>query len=288
MRRALVLVGVLLAGLCATAPALAVAAEAPIRDAKFELREHGFRVSLKSEIGEEKVVLGLDRHGEVAVYETDAEITADTVKARFGQLGELDYTFTPTQQVGCTGFAEGTFGGTFDFTGENEYVKFEAPRARGTFLGTSKQGCKEARRVAAGSRRAGSEAKREGTEDEASLLAHTALPLPARSMLVFEGEAKHRRLVVFDAFQQEKREGMLIARGAETTGPPRDFTWNLKAGTARVDPPAPFTGTATFKRRPGGPAIWTGSLRAPMLGGQPFRLAGSEFQAQLINGSPLD
>lgn len=142
--------------------------------------------------------------------------------------------------------------------------------------------------MAAGSRLAGSEAQREATKDEASLLAHTALPLPTRSLLVFEGEAKHRRYTFFDAFQQEKVEGMLVARGAETAGPPRDFTWNLKAGTARIDPPAPFTGSAIFERRPGGHSVWRGSLRVPVLGGQPFRLAGSDFQAQLIKGSILD
>jgi hypothetical protein len=287
MRRALVLAGVMLAELSATGPPLAAAAEVPIPDAKFELHEDGFVVTLKSEIGEEKVVLTLYRHGEVAYYETPAEFTDDSVKARFGQLGELDYAFTSAERAGpCSEFAEGTFEGTFDFTGENEYVEFEAPRARGTFLGSPKKGCKEApsgrHSVASG------QEELRAAKDEASLLVHTALPLPARSLIVFEGEARHRRYVFFNAIQQEKVEGMLVARGAQTAGPRSSFTWNLKAGTAHIDPPAPFTGGATFKRRPGGRSVWRGSLRAPMLGGQPFRLAGGEFQAQLLKGSPLD
>jgi hypothetical protein len=124
--------------------------------------------------------------------------------------------------------------------------------------------------------------------EEASLLAHTARPLPLRSLLVFEGEANHRRHVFFSAFEDEEEEGMTIARGAQTAGPPRDFTWDLKAGTARIAPPAPFSGSATFKRRPGGRSAWRGSLRAPVLGGQPMRLAGGDFKAQLIEGSLLD
>ena len=287
MRRALVIAGVMLAGLLAAAPAPAAAAEAPVRDAKFELHEDGFLVTMKSEIGEEKVVLTLWRHGEVAYYEVPAELTDDTVKARFGQLGELDYTFTPAGRAGpCSEFANGTFEGMFTFTGENGYVKFEADRAPGFFLGVPKKGCKHA----PGRRRAVASTQKEPrtAKDEASLLVHTPRVQPLRSMLVFEGEAKHRRDVFFSAFEYEKEEGMLIARGAQTVGPRRDFTWDFKAGTARVDPPAPFTGSATFERRPGGHSAWRGSLRAPMLGGTPFRLAGSDFQAQLIKGSILD
>lgn len=287
MRRAVHILVASLAAPLVLSP-VASAAEAPIRDVKFELHEGGFLVAVKSEIAEEKVVLTLYRHSEVAMYETSAEFTDTTVKARFGQLGELDYAFTPASRSGsCSGLADGTYEGTFTFTGENEYVKFDADRAHGTFLGSPRKGCKEARRAPA-SRPAGSEAKRGAVDDEASLLAHSSLPLPARSLVVFESVVKGRPRVFFSAFEEEKAEGMLIARGAQAAGSRRDFTWNLKAGTARIDPPAPFTGSATFKRRPGGHPVWRGSLRAPMLGGQPFRLTGGDFQAQLIKGSLLD
>lgn len=125
-------------------------------------------------------------------------------------------------------------------------------------------------------------------EEEASLLVHTRRSLPIRSMLVIEGEDRHRRLVAFSALEQERREGMRISRGAEAVAPARAFVRDLKAGTAHVDPPAPFTGSATFARRPGGHSVWRGSLRAPLFGGRPFRLAGRDFQAQLIKGSILD
>jgi hypothetical protein len=281
VKRAVLILIASLAALLVVNP-VASATGAPLREVKFELHEDGFLVTLKSEIGQEKVVLTLYRHREVAYYEVPAELTDDTVKARFGQLGEVDYTFTPTLRAGpCSGFAEGTFEGTFDFTGENEYVSFEVPRARGTFLGSPTKGCKEARRAAGGK-------QQNAAEDEASLLVHTVGTLPLRSMIIFESAAKHRPRVFFSAFESEEEEGMLIARGAQTLAPRSAFTWNLKAGTAHIDPPAPFTGSATFKRRPGGHSVWRGSLRAPLLGGQPFRLAGSDFQAQLIEGSLLD
>jgi hypothetical protein len=284
VRRAVLILAASLAALLAAVPA---ASAAPPHRIEFELHEDGFLITVKSEASEEKVVLTLFRHGEVAVYETGAELTDDTVKARFGKLGELDYAFTPARGAGrCAELGGGTFEGTFAFTGENEYVKFEADRASATVLGRGSNKCKEGRRAAIASRRA--EAKREAAEDEAALLVHSRLPLPIRSMLVFEIEEKHRRSVYFSAFETEKEEGMLIARGAQVAARPGAFRWNLSAGTAHVAPPAPFSGTAVYKRRPGGHSVWRGSLRAPLLGGRPFRLAGGDFQAQLIEGSPLD
>ncbi len=277
MRRGLVLAGVFVAVLLAAVPTAA----APIRELEFELHQQGFLVTVKGELTEEEVVLTLSRHGEVAFYEVPAEITGDSVKARFGQFGELDYSFTPARRLlPCPGMAEGTYEGTFDFTGENEYVKFEAPRARGTFLGPAKRGCKEAPRAG------GDNERRPGRE--ASLLGHSTPPWPIKSLLVMEFEEKHRHRVLFDAVQSEKVEGMLVARGAATLAPRRDFTWNLEAGTARIDPPAPFTGRAAYKRRPGGHSVWRGSLRAPVLGGEPIRLVGGDFRVQLLKGSPLD
>jgi hypothetical protein len=287
VRRAVLIVAVALATLFVAVP-VASAAEAPLRLAKFELRAGGFLVTVKSQITEEKVELSLYRHGEVALYETAAEITDDTVKARFGRLGELDYTFIPAKGAKrCGEIAEGTFEGTFAFTGENEYVKFEVPRARGTFLVPSTKACTEGRGATASPRTAAKAKPKAGVE-EASLLVHDKTR-PLRSMVVFEGEAKHhRRHVFFSAFQSEEVEGMLIARGAQVIGRPRDFTWNLKAGTARIAPPAPFIGSATFERRPGAKPRWSGSLQVPLLGGQPFPLTGHDFQAQLIKGSILD
>jgi hypothetical protein len=284
VKRAVLILAAALAVLLGAVP---VASAAPPHRIEFELHESGFLVTVKSEAGEEKVVLTLFRHGEVAVYETEAELTEDTVKARFGKLGELDYAFTPARGAGrCAELGAGTFEGTFAFTGENEYVKFEADRASATVFGRGSNKCKEGRRAAISARRA--QVGRGAAEDEAALLVHSRLPLPIRSMLVFEIEEKDRDRAFFSSFNEEKAEGMLIARGAQVAAPRRDFTWNLKTGTAHIAPPAPFTGSATFERRPGGHSVWRGSLRAPMLGGQPFRLAGGDFQAQLIEGSPLD
>jgi hypothetical protein len=191
MRRALVLAGVVLAGLLAMVPALA-------------------RPRLLSR--------------------PKKNSSDDSVKAKFGDLGELNFGSGPKDGVPkCLG--ELTFTGSFTFTGENEYVNFEADRARGSTFGSAKKGCRGARRPVAARR-----AVEAGGEEEAALLIHTPRPFPVRSMLVVEGEKDHHRIVAFSAFEQETTEGMRIARGAQALGGGSSFTWNLKAGTAHVDP----------------------------------------------------
>lgn len=140
MRRALVLVLVCGAALLGTGPTSAAAREGPLFKPEFRLHADGFLVQLKVESDGKHVVLNLFRHGQSAYYETAAQITEDSVKAHFGSLCDLDYTFTPASTPGkgaeCAGArakTEGTFRGRFDFAGENDYVKFDIGQAHGSF-----------------------------------------------------------------------------------------------------------------------------------------------------------
>jgi hypothetical protein len=54
-----------------------------------------------------------------------------------------------------------------------------------------------------------------------------------------------------------------------------------RRGTAFVDPPAPFAGSARYVRRRGARDRWTGSLTAALLGLGRVRLAGPGFAAGL-------
>ncbi len=291
MRRALVLIATTLAAFLAASPA-ASAAEGWTGLVKFNLRAGGFRVSAQSEVDHEKakLLLSLYRHGEVAIYEAPAEIDGEHVKARFGSLGELDYTFVPSGHPGpCVESFKGTYQGTFHFTGENDFVSFEAGQAPGTYRGPPKD-CAGAgpRRSSAAPRPA--VAEDEGPDaDEATLTATSGHKLPADVLLAVRYEDESGRPRVFcSAYHEEREEGMLIARGAQVAAAPRSFTYDLDTGTARVAPPAPFTGSATFKRLSGKRTAWRGSLRMPVLGEQPRRLTGSAFTARLSEGSPFD
>lgn len=297
MRRAL-LVPAVLALLLAASPA-ASAVEPSIREPEFTLHADGFLVRLKSETGA-KVVLTLYRHGQTAYYETPARITEDSVEARFGRFGELDYTFTPAagkdpRCKGADGTSEGTFQGTFDFTGENHYVTIEADRAHGSFELFPTAGCAEPPAGPARTTRS-RRAHPAGQGDRGQAEAKGEVTLQAAAggrrradyLLAFTLPTKRGTKLLVNGFRAEKREGMLVERGAQTAAPPSALRWDRAAGIARLTPPAPFRGGAELRRRPGGRPIWRGSLTVPILGGRPIRLTGARFKASIGSGSLVD
>jgi hypothetical protein len=290
-RLALLLIAVIAVGLLSFAGSVGAASGRALLQAKFELKAAGFQVAVETEASEEKVVLSLYRRGQVAIYQAPATFTEDSLHARFGRFGELDYTFTEDPvSKDCRGLGKGTFNGTFTFTGENDFVHFEADRARGTLFATGSPGCKEGPgpRLSSPHFRPGAAAPgRAKPVEEVTLSAHSR-KLPIRFLLVFTTEYKGREQAFFNAFRQEKLEGMVIARGVQTSGGLGTFRWDLDAGTARLDPPAPFLGSAVLRPRSSGPPSWSGSLRVPVLGGKPIRLAGPGMVSELDAGSPID
>jgi hypothetical protein len=297
MRRPLLVLLLVLAAIPATA---ASAAESPIRRPEFTLHADGFLVRLRSETDSSKVVLTLYRHGQTAYYETTARITEDSVEARFGKLGELDYTFAPAagkepRCKGADGTREGTFQGTFDFTGENRYVTIDADRAHGSFELFPAAGCEEqsaGQARATPSRRARSagpggrgQAEAKG---EVTLQAAAGGRRRADYLLAFTMATKRGVKLFINGFRAEKLEGMLVERGVQTAAPPSALRWDRAAGVARLTPPAPFRGSAELRRRPHGRPIWRGSLTVPILGGSPVRLTGRRFRASIGPGSLTD
>jgi len=292
MRRALVLAGVLFAGLVVV-PALAAGAEREVeRELAFSLEAEGFtgEVFVSNNDGEVSATLIVNRGSQVAFYSTPAKVTAERVTARFGGLGELDYRFTPKQngRIECTGSENGeaVFEGTFDFTGENGYVHFEADHAEGFFqIYPEPKNCAEhrlARRFVP---------YHPSYSDEGATLharAGSRAKGRMREVIVFDDGRPGHRVLVY-ATLGERREGMSVARGVQLTAGSRVFRWNLKKGTATLRPPAPFTGSATFTRRGhDGHGTWRGSLGMPILGGEPVDLAGREFRSFIHKGVPQD
>jgi hypothetical protein len=268
------------------------AAEEPQYSVEFTLHVEGFDVSVMSEITEQKLVLRLYRGGEVAYYEVKPQITAETVKARFGRLGELDLRFrratTPrsTECKGARGEGEGTFEGTIAFTGENGYVHIDADRAQGRLETFPAGACERPQARPAIEEPLPRRAATGQGEGQATLEAVAGSPSAARFLLAFGTKRAKGTETVITAAREEQREGMLIARGAQVVAGAGAFHWNLAAGTAELHPPAPFSGRAVFHRRPSGGARWTGSLWAPVLGAQPVRLTGGRFRAKLFYGKP--
>jgi hypothetical protein len=291
MRRALVIAGVMLAGLLVVAPASAPAASREVeREVTFELpAPGGFKALLDTtdNDGEVSALLIIYRGSQVAYYSTPAKVTANRVTARFGTLGELDFRFRPKGggAVRCTGSENGEaiFDGTFTFTGENEYVHLEADHAEGEFqVYPEPKGCRKtrlARRVVPYHPSYSSKG--------ATLNARAASRAEgvAREVIVSDGGGGGTHRIAIYASLGEEREGMTIARGVQLAARSSAFRWSLEKGTATLRPPAPFTGSAHFVRHGNnGHGVWTGSLAMPVLGGEPVPLAGSDFLAFLHKG----
>lgn len=287
MRRALVLISVLAAALLGTGSTSAWAGETTLKP-EFKLRVDGFIVQLKTDSDSRHVVLTLWRHGLDAYYETTAKITEDSITAHFGRLGELDYTFTPKAGAGpnCAGRIakpEGTFRGSFEFRGENGYVQIDADHAHGSFEVFPATSCSKPQALL---RR--KPAKSSKPAKEVTLTAAVGNRHRGEALLAFTLPAKKGTLLYINGFRAEEREGMLIERGATLITRPRVLQWDPKFETARLDPPAPFSGSAEFVRRPHGKSTWLGSLRTPLLGGGTLHLAGGRFKATFGEGSIVD
>jgi hypothetical protein len=294
MRRALVLAGVLFAGVLFVVPTLAAGAAREVqRELAFGLEVDGFKavVFVSNNDGEVSATMIVARGRLVAYYTTPAKVTAERVTARFGGLGELDYRFAPKRngKIKCTGAEEGeaVFEGTFNFTGENGYVQIEASRAEGSFqIYPEPKSCQPSRPAAFAAPYHPSY-----SEQGATLEARAASPAErtSREVTVFDEGRQGRRRVVVLATLVEAREGMGVARGVQLSAGRGAFHSNLEAGTATLRPPRPFTGSATFiQHGHNGHGTWTGSLAMPILGGGSVELAGNEFQAFIHKGVPQD
>jgi hypothetical protein len=297
MRRALVIAGVMFAGLLAAASASAQAdPRFPEREVGFELpAAEGFKALLDTTDNDGAVTATLIVHRgkQIAYYTTPAKITADRVTARFGTLGELDFHFKAKRggSVRCTGAegGEAVFDGTFTFTGENDYVHLEAEHAEGSFqVYPEPKGCQDT--PSASARRV---VPYQPTYSDQGATLRARLGSRAggavREVSVADGGGRRRHPVGIYGLLAEAREGMSVSRGVWMEAPSSTFGWSLGKGTATLRPPGPFTGSAHFVRHgTNGHGTWTGSLTMPVLGGEPVRLAGPDFRAFLHKGVQQD
>jgi hypothetical protein len=246
-----------------------------------------------------KVTLEIEGRHQIVSYEVEGNGTEAGLKVQFGKLGVIDVAFEPGNTrtfkppKGCKGepstFSEGVYVGTIQFTGERNYVRLEATRAKGTMGVSRPPECPKDR----GSGRLKQLPRPsllgplQRTEAEGASLS----VISRRCRCFFGAYAipgdEGRELTLLLGAKSEHREGMQISRGAILETGPSTFTFNHKAGTASVDPPPPFTGTATFKRRPG-QDLWRSTLRVPLLGAEPLSLRGRGFHARLARQPPGD
>jgi len=270
-------------------------------DVRFGLdADHGLHATVENF---EKVTLEIERKGRFVTYEAPGEVTETGLKVRFGKLGVIDVVFQPTKTrtdkppKGCEGkpsiSSEGFFVGTIDFTGEREYVRIEAGQAKGTLSVWRESewrcpGHRGAMRPPQGDSRLptlGSLRRSEAEEEPATLSAFS------RQCRCFFGayakrDRKGRGSSTFVGAEVERREGMEISRVTYANAGASAFVFDQAAGTARVDPPPPFSGNAAFKRRPHSRDLWRGAIQVPLLGDDPLSFRGQNVRASLVRALP--
>jgi len=296
----LAIAALLLTAPVAAAPAAEPATRSPSVDLQFGLAaNHGLHAEVANF---EQITLEIKRKGHFVTYEVPGEVTETGLKAQFGALGLIDVTFEATKTSteeppkGCTGepstISEGFFVGTIEFTGEREYVRIDSTRARGTLSvwRESEWHCprhKRLRRLHGASRPStfGSRRESEAEKEPASLVA-----ISHRCRCLFAAfarrDSKGRGQSTFVGAKFERQEGMEITRAAYVDAGASAFVFDHKAGTARVRPPQPFSGHATFKRRPHKRDLWRSTIRVPLLGADPLAVYAPGYRARLVRAFP--
>jgi hypothetical protein len=274
----------------------AEAAKESQRQLSIQMRVGGFKIEIdgEEERGKQEVALFISRRHQYAEYAVSAEITDSTIQAKFGSLGQIDYSFAPqgSANLECPGAAGSkvNFTGTFTFTGENGYVHIDADDATGTYsLFPEPPACSAApaERRATASRAAPYQPYvGEGATLGATTFAKTTNgSRRLRALTVTRKEPRKETSV--SGLLAEDDHGMSVIRAATVTAPARAFEWGFAEGTATVSPSAPFSGTASFTRHADGRKTFTGSLRVPLLGiTKPVAMAGAAFHATLHRGTP--
>lgn len=218
----------------------------------------------------------------------EGEANEAGLKAQFGKLGTIDVSFKPLETLSterppkeCEGppskTIEGLFVGTIRFTGELEYVKIESSEVRGT-MRTSRSRewrCPKHKQL-----------MRSEAEEKPATFAAAAPGCDCSFSAFGFVEPDEPRLSAFAGFQFASQGGMEIIRSTSVDAGPAAFTFNHKAGTARLRPPKPFTGIGTFKRRPNGPDLWRSTIQVPLLGVEPLNLSSPGSRAVLMAKLP--
>ncbi|HEY5977178.1 MAG TPA: hypothetical protein VIT85_04930 [Solirubrobacterales bacterium] len=250
-------------------------------------------LSARLDADQDGIQLTIRKQNQYALYLAQGEVRPDGVTVKFGRFGEFIADYEPTRTLTsrepgrhCEGepqtFTEGFLRGTLRFRGERGYVRIEAAQAKATMELRPEWTCDYARPATSRP-----QSPRERDLDQATLTARSSGKPSIRFTAYSRLEAGKKPAAGFAASRIERLDGVDIVR--LTTAETRSaggFSFDHRAGTARVDPPAPFSGSAQFLRRPGAPDLWAGDLSAHFLGLGRVRFAGRGFRAGLAPELP--
>lgn len=193
--------------------------------------------------GKGRIGLQVSRKGEFASYSTDAVVTATALEANLGSYGHVSLSihrsgrkepFSPRCSKAKIPFEPATLEGLVEFRGEMGYtavrassVPLEVPYP--SFCGGSGYG--EAR----------------GPGLPGARLAGVSYGHDRALSFQINKNGPHAP-VLFEASLRERQGAISIRRAVIGKAPARSFRFNPTLSSATVEPPAPFTGSASLTR----------------------------------------
>jgi hypothetical protein len=263
---------------------------------RFELMgSHGYRLLVSARGA--TVTIGVERGntsraGSSTTYVTRGSAGPNGIHASFHQFGRVEVRFHRTAPAarglppdcfgGTTGAATipGYFTGTVDFEGEGAYTSVRAHRVRGEVVLPPTEQCP----LVAGGANPLVEDPGAELPPADTRMTLSALDKAGTGGLFFVARRAGKTGFYAERFGTVGRIGLLSL--AYAIGPRSSFTSDPQVSYGAVHPPAPFSGSATLRREPGGRRSWTGTLAATFPGEAPVSLVGPQFHTTLARSFP--
>jgi hypothetical protein len=226
--------------------------------------------------GRGEVVIFVGRRRSGVSYFAPANVTDAHIEADLGGLGRIAVRFVPSgaieEESACGGdptqFEAGAYEGSIEFNGEQGYTKASATRVRAEvkpFLSLVCTG------------RGEGETRGSGLPGAGLIIRSSARRLTVRLNKNRPGARVRCRAEI-----KERRGKIAISRSVEGWMPGSAFLFARDLRSASVDPPAPFSGAASFHRAAAPRNQWTGSLSIDFPGSANVPLVGGGLKALLV------
>jgi hypothetical protein len=212
----------------------------------------------------------------------------NVIEADLGSLGTISVAFQPSGKTRvtkvnlkdktkkCVGAERivrhlGTFTGSIKFQGEGSYTTVDLPSAEGT-VGTSLfRNCTT------------KVSHRGGRAQTSSSDGPVFLTASGRSADIFIASTCGPSTCFYANSVEPLTKDIILVRTAQAFAGKSSFAFDDALNSARLTPPAPFSGHGSFRDGPGDSSSWSGSLQAAFPG-LTVPLTGPSFEAKLSRG----
>jgi hypothetical protein len=231
-----------------------------------------------------EVLVWAAKRNEAVIYLAPARVTATTIDGNLGAVGRISVAFEAngaSEQVGTScdlgskvSFQPGSWDGTIALAGEEGFTRVGETRAKAIVNPFIDIVCGDSIGISEGSG--------PGVRG-ARLVARSA---NSRRALFLQVNKNHRGAPVrVESSLEERRGRLLVNREVVHRYPTRSFSFDPLLRTATFDPPAPFSGAATFHRNANPANRWTGNLSVDFPGHADVPLVGRRFRAALVHAT---